>query len=304
MFVTVDAVTHLLKSDGQWRDGHWGFFLDIRRLVPILAWLLRLYTLFFLLAGPLDLFNIVVILFIPVFWGEVSGDGIFKDSPLLLWSCKGKRFSHFPKTLVAQQKQLTVCVTWSSGEPTLLVFVRAGDVVPLVGANRLGGDILTDFPRVGPDLHFRTVSFDLTGHTNTKKITETDKTMLMRLRFKALLTDQPVNTVCIDLSEDKRHVIFDVRLAAQNGFDWGWTAAVNTCRWRHDQNHHMYEQKFPNGVYFHRILSISIRKNSSNIFIMLVFFLTQMTKNSNIIIILVIIRVDLWFKTKSKHLKM
>lgn len=68
----------------------------------------------------------------------------------------------FQKTTVAQQKQLTLCVTCLSGEPTLLVFVGAGDVVPLVGANGLGGDILTDSLRVGPDLLFRAVSFDLT----------------------------------------------------------------------------------------------------------------------------------------------
>lgn len=50
-----------------------------------------------------------------------------------------------------QHKEL--CVICLPGEPTLSVFVGVGDVQPLVEVDRLGGDILTDFISVRPDLH-------------------------------------------------------------------------------------------------------------------------------------------------------
>lgn len=44
-----------------------------------------------------------------------------------------------------------------------------------------------------------------------------------------MYTNQPVNAVRIDLSKDKWDIIFEISFSIQDGFDWGWTAAVYTC---------------------------------------------------------------------------
>lgn len=61
---------------------------------------------------------------------------------------------------------------------------------------------------------------------------------LRRSSAQALITDQPVNTVGVDLSEDERDVVFEVGVSIQHGCDWGWTAAVNTCTNRNNESHH------------------------------------------------------------------
>lgn len=61
--------------------------------------------------------------------------------------------------LLLQKEQLTT--------PTLSVLVAVGDVPPLVGAHRLGGDVLTHPLGIGVDLHFRAIGFDLRGQEGT-----------------------------------------------------------------------------------------------------------------------------------------
>ncbi len=50
------------------------------------------------------------------------------------------------------------------------------------------------------------------------------------------VTDQPVNTVRIDLSKDKWDIIHLGCFSMEYGFDGCWTAAVNSYRGRNSEN--------------------------------------------------------------------
>lgn len=56
------------------------------------------------------------------------------------------------------------------------MLVAAGDVNPLIGADSLGGDVLTDSLGIGIDLLLCSVSFHLMGKTPTRTL-ETTKTL-------------------------------------------------------------------------------------------------------------------------------
>lgn len=56
------------------------------------------------------------------------------------------------------------------GEPTFLVLVAVCDVQPCVGANSLGGDILSDSLGVRENIHHCAISFTLPGHKQRNTI--------------------------------------------------------------------------------------------------------------------------------------
>ena len=70
------------------------------------------------------------------------------------------------------------------------MLVGVGDVPPLVKADRLGGDVLTDSLGVGEDLYFRAVSFDLKHTRKTQKGSISQKTH-GNCRYKKLMNTSP-----------------------------------------------------------------------------------------------------------------
>lgn len=102
------------------------------------------------------------------------------------------------------------------------MFVIVSDVQPVLGADRLGGNVLSHFLSVGLELQVRTVICYLTRTrraTSSRSLCNHSGLGEQTSRGKFGLTHQPVDTVSIDLRKNKRDIVIQVRLSMKDCLD-------------------------------------------------------------------------------------